>query len=125
MLSPPPSDGKGARGGVEYPCKARRRADDRTFELAVDELVILGGDGACGDHFEGAAAVDTDYLARRHAGALYKICSERSYNFARRVEIETCRSVPELSNAEHLRDLRGSGNNRVELIGIQKLTRSV
>ena len=117
----PPSDGKGARGGVEYPCKARRRADDRTLKLAVDELVILGGDRACGDHLEGAAAVDTDYLTCGHTRALYKICAEGSYNFARRVEIETCRSVPELTDAEHLRDLRGSGNNRVELIRIEEI----
>ena len=95
MLSPPPSDGKGAGGGVEYPCKARRRAYNRALELTVNELVVLGGDGACGDHFEGAAAVDTDYLARRHAGALYKICAERSYDLARRMEIEPCRGIPD------------------------------
>ncbi len=75
MLSPPASDGKGARGGVEYPCKARRRAYNR-LELAVDELVILGGDRACRDHLEGAAAVDTDYLACGHTRTLYEICAE-------------------------------------------------
>ena len=37
------------------------------------------------------------------------------------MEIETCRSIPELTDAEHLRDLRGSGNNRVELIGIEEI----
>ena len=37
------------------------------------------------------------------------------------MEIETCRSVPELSNAEHLRDLCGSGNNRVEFIWIEEI----
>ena len=37
------------------------------------------------------------------------------------MEIEPCRGIPELTDAEHLRDLCGSGNNRVEFIWIEEI----